>query len=133
MKAPTTRPAAHKRTGPRARAGTEDVLVERDRREQQRLAKQRRAFLAAAAQGDLATLVQIARQAMRDRIWAWNAIAEDTVPLDLIADLVGAYPKDIDGSMTWEAYGNAATAAFALGIATGQLVHPDVFTMGGAE
>jgi hypothetical protein len=127
MKAPNKRPAAHNRTPPHAR---DPFAAEK----QARLAKRRTAFLAADEEGDLAALVKIARRAMRDRIWAWSAIAEDIVPLEAVQELAGEFPEDHRGGpVAWDLYGRHVDAAFALGIALGQFVHPDVFTMGGAK
>ena len=97
------------------------------------------AFLAASTEGDLVEQVRLARPKARELVWACG-IAEDNI--ESIGHLAGDFCPEVDDSTRarahdpvanaeWEAYCHHLNAAFALGIAIGQLVSPDVFKSGG--
>jgi hypothetical protein len=87
------------------------------------------AFLKACTMGDLRAQVQIARAEARELIWV-HGIDEDQ--LETIAQLAGEHLSAI-GQDGWFDYCAHLSAAFALGIAIGQLVSPDLFKSGGVR
>lgn len=84
------------------------------------------AFLAALKVGDLPAQVRIAQIPAQFHILSRGI---DNEPFDAINDLVGEpfEPGDARSRAWWGSYCDHLQAAFALGIAVGQLVHPNVF------
>jgi hypothetical protein len=96
-----------------------------------------KAFMAASTKGDLAAQVRIARVSAREMIWLRGVDDEN---LHVMEELAGPFPDPgpppgdaRSRAVPWELYCHHINAAFALGIAVGQLVHPDVFTPGAAK
>lgn len=90
----------------------------------------KRTFVAASDAGDVVRQVQIASAAAR------RMIVGEGLDLDLhnLRTLAGVeFPTKLDAEHNWAAYCHHINAAFALGIAIGQLVHPDLFKPGGAR
>ena len=84
-------------------------------------------FLAASEHGDLPAQVQVAREAA---VTLLNTSGLDQgEEFDQITALAGDF-KPAGGSDAWDSYCQHLRAAYALGIAIGQLVHPDVFKAG---
>jgi hypothetical protein len=90
---------------------------------------QQQVFLEACTQGDLRVQVQIARAEARELIWIHGI---DESQLEAITELAGEHPSAI-GQDSWPDYCAHLSAAFALGIAIGQLVSPDLFKPGGVR
>src|SRR4051812_11788023 len=83
-------------------------------------------FRRAADAGDLRAQVHVARAEAVDLLSVGGLHSEEE--FRSVAALAGAFPKhDID---TWSDQCRHLKAAYALGIAIGQLVHPDVFKSG---
>jgi hypothetical protein len=95
--------------------------------------KTTQAFLKAERACDLATQVRLAREVVRKLIMVGGI---DTTRLGPIDALVGrpfnALPVTDGSGLEWQDYSQHIAAAIAIGIAIGQLVHPDVFKKGGA-
>jgi hypothetical protein len=87
-----------------------------------RLQTRQQAFLAAYTKGDLVAQIKIARTAAHYVILAHGVDADN---LDTFAELAG--PHTAIREEDWPDYCVHLSAAFAFGIAIGQLVHPDVF------
>jgi hypothetical protein len=87
------------------------------------------AFLAATATGNLPAQIQLAREQARDLLMTSGLDAEDE--LTHVAALAGECKRT--AGEDWEGQCNHLKAAYALGIAIGQLVHPDVFRIGGTR
>jgi hypothetical protein len=97
------------------------------------MSKTSQAFVAADDAGNLAARVQIARAVARALI-ARRGVDAD--PFEAVDELAGG-PFEPELAATtgdmWTAYGHHISAAVALGIAIGQLIHPDLFKTVGAR
>jgi hypothetical protein len=90
-----------------------------------------REFVRAIDKRDVATQVQIALEATRERMLRDGFNLLD-IP-DYTPELAGPFDAGRNESADWPTYCNQLYAAFALGIAIGQLCHVDAFTEGGAR
>jgi hypothetical protein len=91
------------------------------------------AFAKANGVGDLPAAVQAARAAVKAELLTGNL---DDDPSTLIELLRGDARHDRPAGLSGEAWAYHCTdlyAALAMGIALGQLLHPDVFATGGAR
>lgn len=80
-------------------------------------------FTAANDKGDLVALLRLARTQAREILLVDGLDSEDEI--DRINALAGDFkPAGVD---VWETYCRHLKAAYMLGIAVGQLVHPAVF------
>ena len=88
------------------------------------------AFLAATKKGDLAAQVQIAREEAYALLNRSGLNSEEE--LNHVTALAGDFTRQAsDDADRWFDYLRHLQAAYALGIAIGQLVHADVFTPNG--
>jgi hypothetical protein len=92
-------------------------------------AKALAAFRAASEKGDLRAQVRIAGEMARHMVVA-DGIEQER--MDAFNKLAGGKFEHAASSVeVWSSYCDHISAAYALGIAVGQLVHPDVFKTGG--
>lgn len=85
-------------------------------------------FTTAVKAGDLPAQVAVARTAARQLLMHDGLDTEEE--LQQVQALAGEFTKT-DDLNAWEAFCRQLKAAYALGVAIGQLVHPDVFRQGG--
>jgi hypothetical protein len=86
-------------------------------------------FIAASNTSDLAAQIRIARTEALDQVQGEGLRADF---IDRIDRLAGRF-KPGGGPDGWSKYCRHLDAAFALGIAIGQLVHPDAFSKPGSR
>lgn len=87
-------------------------------------------FAAASEKGDLVALVRLARTQARQILMLDGLDSEEEI--DRIDALAGDFKPG--GVEVWDTYTRHLKAAYVLGIAIGQLVHPSVFeTKSGAR
>lgn len=92
------------------------------------LTNTQRAFIAINKKGDLPAAVQLARTVVTTDLL--NGLIDD--PCDLAERLAGSRLREPNNAVGWDTFCAQLRAALAMGIAIGQLVHPDVFkTKGG--
>ena len=89
------------------------------------------AFARAHIAGDLPAAVELARHQAKREILS-GGVEYDS--MSFAETLAGELKRDPDSnSVPWASFCRFVYAAYALGIVTGQLVHPDVFKSGGAR
>ena len=95
-------------------------------------------FAATTKTGDLRRQVQLARPIATDVVWTRGLDAGDEV-LASVVRLAGSHDvfrsrgTAVEAADAWAIYCRHINAAFALGIATGQIVSPDMFKTGGTR
>jgi hypothetical protein len=95
------------------------------------LTKAQRAFIAINKRGDLPAAVQLARGVLIGG-GLLNVGGDD--PCAIAAELAGeVQERCTHGAVGWNVHCAHVMAAIAMGIAIGQLTHPDVFTKGGTR
>jgi hypothetical protein len=92
-----------------------------------------RRFRAATAKPDIAEAVACARTELRTLLLQGGIDLDDR--LSYVGALTGIDHKQVAATQeAWDTYCQQMAAAFALGVAAGQLLHPDVFRVtGGAR
>jgi hypothetical protein len=101
----------------------DDQLNSAERNAQRVVQARQRAFLAASSKGDLPAQIQIAREQAREMLMTSGL--DDEEELNHAAALAGVQSG---AAGDWESVCHHLKAVYALGIAIGQLVHPDMFT-----
>jgi len=95
------------------------------------LTKAQRAFIPIQEKGDLPAAVTLARSVVTGALLSGNF--DDDVN-GLAASLAGQVePEPKHDDVVWSVFCEQLMAALAMGIAIGQLVHPDVFKTGRAR